>query len=613
MILRTNSKTNTKTHHRFCRTLYLLAALLLFLGAAVLCPAGRAEAAEVNIYISLSGDTVAVGETVQVTVSARGDSFTNLKVSMSYASDVFQLTSGAGGNGSVSFTFTSAGSQTASFKALKAGSGRFSTSDSGATDADGNSLSVAHAGVTVNVTGTGTAVTEKKTEASTEKKETTEKKEDPEGATEKTSEETTEEGFDEGVTAEVNGVAYNVILPAEELVPEGYTLTSGTYKSKKVPVYVSPNEVVSILALQMTEDKIGWFRLQSGDTLVPYVEYSSAPVRYVILDRPENVPIPEGYSEDKDDLGYGEVKVYRNPDIPDQVLVYAVPTNGNEGFYVFDTVDRIYFRYTRPEGGSAVDDKKKEQASTEQSTQPAPKPTDDVVRPSKEKDDGIFTKSNLITMLIGALSLFVIMSIVALVFMVKNSKLQNMLADEEEYDYDLPIRDASRREEYIPEKKRWKEEKKEEKEEKKKAKQDKKLDKKNKKNKKNKKGKNDLQEEEQSSAAEGSTEVPAAEKVTGDTIEIILEEAKDNNQSVHVTPVEDRKVDKVQDAMKNRPHGIDSAFDVIEEETAPEQAKTQAEMQAEIQAEIQEAVDRTDESHVKSEESQGPESKPENE
>ena len=97
MILRTNTKTNTKTHHRFCRTLYLLAALLLFLGAAVLCPAGRAEAAEVNIYISLSGDTVAVGETVQVTVSARGDSFTNLKVSMSYASDVFQLTSGTGG------------------------------------------------------------------------------------------------------------------------------------------------------------------------------------------------------------------------------------------------------------------------------------------------------------------------------------------------------------------------------------------------------------------------------------------------------------------------------------------------------------------------------------
>ena len=597
MILRTNTKTNTKTHHRFCRTLYLLAALLLFLGAAVLCPAGRAEAAEVNIYISLSGDTVAVGETVQVTVSARGDSFTNLKVSMSYASDVFQLTSGTGGNGSVSFTFTSAGSQTASFKALKAGSGRFSTSDSGATDADGKSLSVAHAGVTVNVTGTGTAVTEKKTE----------------GATEKTSEETTEEGFDEGVTAEVNGVAYNVILPAEELVPEGYTLTSGTYKSKKVPVYVSPNEVVSILALQMTEDKIGWFRLQSGDTLVPYVEYSSAPVRYVILDRPENVPIPEGYSEDKDDLGYGEVKVYRNPDIPDQVLVYAVPTNGNEGFYVFDTVDRIYFRYTRHEGGSSVDNKEKEQASTEQSAQPAPKPTDDVVRPSKEKDDGIFTKSNLITMLIGALSLFVIMSIVALVFMVKNSKLQNMLADEEEYDYDLPIRDPSRREEYIPEKKRRKEEKKRKKQEKQQEKLDKKLDKKNKKSKKNKNGNEDLQEEEQSAAAEGSTEVPAAEKVTGDTIEIILEEAKDNNQSVHVTPVEDRKVDKVQDAMKNRPHGIDSAFDVIEEETAPEQVKTQAEMQAEIQTEIQEAVDRTDESHVKSEESQGPESKPENE
>ncbi|MCR4608140.1 MAG: cadherin-like beta sandwich domain-containing protein [Eubacterium sp.] len=53
-------------------------------------------------------------------------------------------------------------------------------------------------------------------------------------------------------------------------------------------------------------------------------------------------------------------------------------------------------------------------------------------------------------------------------------------------------------------------------------------------------------------------------KVTDDTIGIQLEDAIDNNSSVNVPPVAEESAREA--AMKTRPYGIDSAFDVIEEE-----------------------------------------------
>ena len=52
-------------------------------------------------------------------------------------------------------------------------------------------------------------------------------------------------------------------------------------------------------------------------------------------------------------------------------------------------------------------------------------------------------------------------------------------------------------------------------------------------------------------------------KVTDDTIGIQLEDAIDNNSSVNVPPVTEESEREA--AMRTRPYGIDSAFDVIEE------------------------------------------------
>ena len=69
-----------------------------------------------------------------------------------------------------------------------------------------------------------------------------------------------------------------------------------------------------------------------------------------------------------------------------------------------------------------------------------------------------------------------------------------------------------------------------------------------------------------------------SKKVTDDTIGIQLEDAIDNNSSVNVPPIAEESSREA--AMKTRPYGIDSAFDVIEEDkyneiaSAAEQATT---------------------------------------
>lgn len=48
-----------------------------------------------------------------------------------------------------------------------------------------------------------------------------------------------------------------------------------------------------------------------------------------------------------------------------------------------------------------------------------------------------------------------------------------------------------------------------------------------------------------------------------ETGEIILEHAADNNRSKNVPPIEEKKQDRIEDAMRSRPFGIDSAFEVV--------------------------------------------------
>jgi len=532
--------------NRFRKKCCLILAILLFLCVGIWTPAKQVEAAGIQVYIALSANTVSVGDSVTVTVSVVGDTVSRLKMSLSYPSDLLEFTSGSshvsGGNGSIAIDLSNGGDASMTFKALAGGTARMSTRNDDAVTESGEKVSVNHAGVKVEIKGTGTPTT-KKTETATEKK-TEKKSEDGEEAS---TEEAAELVFADDLTVEVNGVSYNIIQPEPELIPEGYSLVKERFKAMDIPAYISPNQVIKLVALSVGGGNTAWYRIvDTEETLVPYVEYTASPTRYILLDKPSTVALPEGYAEDSEDLGFGPVTVYASKEDPDRVLVYGVTIDGHEGLYIFDRVERSFSRYVR------IAEPAKEEVTTEKKTE-EPKPLPDEQRQTKKDEEGIFTRDNLIKMLIGALALFLVMAILAMVLLIKNGKLQSAMADEEQEE-DLNER-AVRRAKADAEAAAQTEE----------------------------------YPEEYPEENSGEAEEPKKSEVTGETIEILLEEAADNNQSVHVPPAEDAPRKSVEEVMKSRPYGIDSAFEVKEAEDVTNSP---------------EPVDREADLHVKSEKSQ---------
>ena len=297
------------------------------------------------------------------------------------------------------------------------------------------------------------------------------------------------------------------------------------------------------------------------------MEYSAADLKFVPIEKPSNVKVPEGFDKVSMDLGHGALTTYQSFALDKIVLIYGVTPTGTEGFYYFDTVEKTFIRYIPMK-------------NLEEETSTAPDEIEGDLTKQKpaEEDEGIFTRDNLSKMLIGAVALFLLMAIFAMVLMIQNARLGNKLEAAEER-----IRSLRRKKPGM----------KEEEEEEKRGKRARRID-----------PERDNDDEDEDDDDEDSTESgepegkrslmrsnPDDRPVTGETVEIILEEAEDNNSSVKVPPVKETRRNKVEDAMKERPYGIDSAFDVVEGADIPEDK-------------AKDAVDRDASLHVKSKEPQ---------
>ena len=572
-------RTRTQIQKKIC----LVLVLLLVLGLGVLGPSKTAEAADVNVIIHISPEgEISVGDTVTATITVRGELVWDTTVTVSYPTDILECSSGSGGSVSLHIDGESAAS--VSFKAIANGTARISTSGSGAYDSEGNTLEIEHASDSVTI-GKKEEVTEKKTETEKKSEEATEKKteeasektseEGSEGASEENTEQSTESQVDlKDARAEIDGVTYVFRQPEDpEQIPKDFTLTSIRYLNWMVPAYISKNQVLTIVALtdatkikpadeaedgsqeqateatedtEKTEDTeetddaeetgleeapFAWYRFNDRDnTLTPFVEYS-AELKFVPMDKPSNVEIPEGFSKVTMDLGHGALTVYQDPRLDKIVLIYGVTPTGVEGFYYFDTIEKTFIRYLPVK---IEDEQQKATAATTADT-------GEEVANSQTEDEGIFNKDNLGKMLIGAVALFLLMAIFAMVLLIQNSKLQNRL-DELESDRRDEMRKRRARSAKDVErvvangKSRYKDDEEDE----------------------------DDEDEEDEDDMARDRRAADGRPVSGETIEIILEEAEDNNRSVNVPPVHDKKRDKVADAMKDRPYGIDSAFDVVD-------------------------------------------------
>ena len=460
-------------------------------------------AEDVSIVLAIWPTDVQVGDAVTATVTITGESLGEFDIFLEFPSDILQYTDGDS-SGTIEIMGSGTKTLTYNFKAIANGEGKIQTSGYKIYDVNGTQLSVVHAGGNILVGET----------ASTED------------------------------TIKIGNDTYTLVndrrLPTP---PEGYTISSVTYNDKEIYAYQSPTQNIKVVCLQNDEWEQKWFIYdEKKKEFSPFVEYSLDGVKYVIINKPDDVEIPEWYSETSLTLSDCQLVAYTDNSDSGLYLVYALNSTGKAGLYFFDTDEGSIIRYDAIE--TLVDyelsQNTEEQVANETSGDAEAEKT--IATPlipqteaPAEEDEGFFTKSILKKLLYMMVILFIIMCVVVIILIIRNGMLQSQLYGEDYDDEDDDIVEKARKDAQKTA---------------------------------------DEESKDESSDPMTQNQIKTGKSnsydVNEDTGEILLVEADDNNSGVNVPPAEDNDSDKIEKAMAERPYGYDSAFDVVSVDEAPE-------------------------------------------
>ncbi len=614
-----------KKHNKICS---LITALLIIMTMLYVPQGDTVHADSASITIALSASNVRIGQSVTATINVSGASISAYTLYVSYSSSVLQYSSATGvvggGGGTLTVSGTGPGATSITFSAIANGTASISTSGSEFYDINGTALDVSHAGVSVTVA--TEEKKEEKTEATTNEKGETEATTEEDdrsndcdlsslsvspgslspsfsaGQTSYTVELTEEDtsivvsavthdskastsvsganslqkgtnrvsvtvtaengavkvyyltvmcGKDkEDIIVSVNG--RNYILVTENLPdpPENFTEITLVVGEEDVPGYESPNGKLSIVCLEDEDGGKGWFIYnKDNDTYTRYAEFSAQYVRYVIVDKPDGLDAPKGFRPAKLEIEEDTFNAFSDGSGSGIYLVYAMNLDGTEGFYFYDSKEGSFMRYEAAENiiASMSDAQVVVPATTETTTVEAT--TAAPVIPKKEtekKDEGFFTNARLKFLLVAMSVLFVIMCIAVIVLIIRNGNMTSVPEDgypdneDDDSDTDPDTPDGG------------------------------------------------ADNTETAEAEEEKLTKNKSYSVNQDTGEIQLEVAEDFNSSVNVPLAVEERKDKIENAKKERPFGIDSAFNVVPETEA-------GDIDAEVAALVEEYTKKTDE------------------
>ncbi len=478
------------------RISYILISLLCLL-AIVSVPAAKvhAEDASVTIGLTPNGD-LAVGEVVTVTIIINGDNISAYTINLDYTPGLLQYQSEAENGGSIAINGTGPTTLTYTFKAIQEGRATISTSGTSVYDAEGNPLTIAHAGATIII---GNIASEED-------------------------------------AIKIGNDSYTLVneyhLPKQ---PEGYELSYVNYKDKDIYAYQAPNQNIKVVCLQNAEGEQKWFVFdEQNQSFSPFIQYSLEGINYVIINKPDDVKLPEGFEESSLTLDNVQFTAYTDGAESGMYLVYALNQRGDSGFYYYDTDEGGFTNYNAVKKivDYATANSASEVSQAETDYQPATEAsyaTPLIAKPEKkqpQEEDELIGRETLKKLLAMMVLLFVIMCVVVIILVVKNGILQSQLDDEEE-ELDLIER----------------------------AKKD---------------ARKKAEEESDSDVKIKKISRSKGYAINEDTGEILLEEAEDNNSGVKVPRAKDKKKSKIKEEMDKKPFGIDSAFNVASAEEAPE-------------------------------------------
>lgn len=495
------------------RVISLMLAVIILISGVLGFGKIDSHAEDVSITLAIWPAEVSISDVVTATVTIKGNDVGEYDIFLEYPGSILSYNGDT--SGSIEVTGSGAGSFSYTFKAIADGSGKIQTSGYKIYDTNGTQLSVVHAGGNVAV-----------------------------GQIQETEE-----------SIKIGNEVYTLVgdrnLPK---APEGYELSSVTYNDEEIYAYQSPNQKIKVVCLQNSEYEQSWFVYdeETGE-FSPYIEYSLDGIRFVIINKPDDVKIPDNYEETALTLNKSQITAYTDGSDSGMYLVYALNQTGIEGLYYFDSNEGNLTRYDAVkaivDAATASNAAEIKEEATTETHYATPLIADKEEPKSTEEEDGLLSRNALKKLLIMMIVLFTIMCIVVIILMIRNSMLQTQLyGDDEDDDFYDDIIDKPKKEKKKSKKSIFE----------------------------------SLDEEVIDTRTSDSEELDEKEDVnikTGksnsyavneDTGEILLEEAMDNNAGVNVPPAEDVEDNSIEKAMQSRPFGVDSAFDVVAPEDAPQ-------------------------------------------
>ena len=152
-------------------------------------------------------------------------------------------------------------------------------------------------------------------------------------------------GEEEPIKVEVDGKEYSVVNKEGALeVPAGYVATTVDIDGKEVKAYINEQVNITIVVLKDSESNMAYYMFKDGK-FSPYQQITGSAITIIPIEKEmSGVAL---YSKSKNiSIGEKEVKVFYKEGAEDIVLIYGInTTNGEEGWYYYDTKDGSLFKY----------------------------------------------------------------------------------------------------------------------------------------------------------------------------------------------------------------------------------------------------------------------------
>lgn len=349
-----------------------------------------------------------VGGTVEIDIDFKADSaVSTLETKLTYDTTLLKFVSGEGATesgGTIQLLNTADGSSkefsySLKFQALAEGSAKVEISSIQATASNGTALQVVEGNSTVTIgPGDPSLINDKESTA-----------------------------LSSGVQVTVNEKSYTILNDfSEALIPEGFTKTEMSFEGQTCQAVMQESSGRYAMYLESPEKEAEFFLYNVDDgAFSAFRQISISQDRYIILlNEAKKNSLPEYLEKTTLTIEGAEFPAWQNVEEMEYYVIYALNSDGKNGFYQYDTVDETYQRYT-PEKAE------KEEAA----------PTTFFGKLAE------FLKDHLDKVLIGVWAVFLLMIILLIVMGVKlrhrNNELDDLYdeygIDEEEEDTPLVV------------------------------------------------------------------------------------------------------------------------------------------------------------------------------